>query len=238
MTIRHDIDAPAGGATTLTVIETKPIDSTVIGAAPIKDGDKPTDRPIPRFFKVASAHPVVLLAASITTAAVLGATGGAFGALELMRLSEAADAAPAPTMVDETRPLQDAIVRLQADLAALKGTVEAGATSANSQFTKIAERLDRLDRAQTDARKSEATGSVSSQTVAAPPPPALRTPVLHGWTVRDVFRGTALIQSRRIGMLEVSPGDVIPGIGRIESIRQDNGRWVVVTSRGLITSTR
>jgi hypothetical protein len=54
--------------------------------------------------------------------------------------------------------------------------------------------------------------------------------------VRDVYRGVALIQSPRFGLIEVEPGDVIPGIGRVESIRKQDGHWVVATSRGIIAS--
>jgi hypothetical protein len=39
-------------------------------------------------------------------------------------------------------------------------------------------------------------------------------------------------------MVEVEPGDVLPGLGRIESIRRQDGRWVVMTSKGMITSMR
>jgi hypothetical protein len=59
-----------------------------------------------------------------------------------------------------------------------------------------------------------------------------------GWSVRDVYRGVAMLQSRLGGMVEVEPGDVLPSLGRIESIRRQDGRWVVVTSRGMITSMR
>ncbi len=43
-----------------------------------------------------------------------------------------------------------------------------------------------------------------------------------------------MIQSPRGGILEVIPGDNVPGLGRIDGIRRQDGRWVVVTSRGLI----
>jgi len=43
------------------------------------------------------------------------------------------------------------------------------------------------------------------------------------------------VQSR-MGLMEVEVGDPLPGGGRVEAIRRDNGRWVVVTSRGLIVA--
>jgi hypothetical protein len=60
-------------------------------------------------------------------------------------------------------------------------------------------------------------------------------PVLEGWVVRDVYRGAALIQGRA-GVLQVMPGEVLPGLGRIESVQRHDGRWEVVTTRGLIVS--
>ena len=62
-----------------------------------------------------------------------------------------------------------------------------------------------------------------------------RLPTIEGWVLRDVAYGSALIDSRR-GTYEVYAGDMIPGVGRVDAIRRQDGRWVVVTSRGLIVS--
>jgi hypothetical protein len=35
-------------------------------------------------------------------------------------------------------------------------------------------------------------------------------------------------------MIEVGVGSALPGGGRVEDIRRLDGRWVVVTSRGLV----
>ena len=71
---------------------------------------------------------------------------------------------------------------------------------------------------------------------AAPPKPEMaRLPTVEGWILRDVANGSALIESRR-GMYEVYAGDPIPGLGRVDAIRRQDGRWVVVTSKGLIVA--
>jgi hypothetical protein len=62
-----------------------------------------------------------------------------------------------------------------------------------------------------------------------------RLPTVEGWILRDVANGSALIESRR-GMYEVYAGDPIPGLGRVDAIRRQDGRWVVVTSKGLIVA--
>jgi hypothetical protein len=66
-------------------------------------------------------------------------------------------------------------------------------------------------------------------------PSAPRPRVIEGWALRRVSRGTAIIQGHE-GAIEVVAGDIVPGIGRIESIRRLDGRWVVLTHGGMITA--
>jgi hypothetical protein len=44
-----------------------------------------------------------------------------------------------------------------------------------------------------------------------------------------------LIEGRN-GFYEVYAGDPIPGLGRVDSIKRQDGRWVVVTTKGLVVS--
>jgi len=41
-----------------------------------------------------------------------------------------------------------------------------------------------------------------------------------------------------LGDIAAKDGDTVPYLGRIESIRRKDGHWVVVTSKGVITSVR
>jgi hypothetical protein len=86
----------------------------------------------------------------------------------------------------------------------------------------------------------ESTGSIQTANAApaqvplpAPKPEVARLPTVEGWVLRDVANGSALIEGRQ-GVFEVYAGDPIPGLGRIDAIRKQDGRWVVVTSKGLI----
>jgi hypothetical protein len=86
----------------------------------------------------------------------------------------------------------------------------------------------------------ESTGSIQTANAApaqvplpAPKPEVARLPTVEGWVLRDAGNGSALIESRQ-GIFEVYAGDPIPGLGRVDAIRKQDGRWVVVTSRGLI----
>jgi hypothetical protein len=105
--------------------------------------------------------------------------------------------------------------------------------------------------AATQAAQKEVTGSVSPPSVT---PAALaaatskadakktdakndvaRLPTLDDWVLRDVGRGGALIEGRQ-GIYEVYAGDPVPGLGRVDAIRRQDGHWVVVTNRGLIVA--
>ena len=82
------------------------------------------------------------------------------------------------------------------------------------------------------------TGSVAAvappaTSASAGPARAAGPPVVDGWILRSVYNGAAIIQGR-LGVVEVEPGDNLPGLGRIENIRRQDGRWVVLTSKGLI----
>ncbi|HYS12889.1 MAG TPA: hypothetical protein VEN28_06235 [Burkholderiaceae bacterium] len=195
----------------------------------------------------------VMRGATVAVAIAIGATGGTFSAigfLEYTQLTQVTEAAPMPTLVDETRAVWSAVTQLQNDIAVLKFNTEstprtgssnsgsnntsASSTSAPGQISHLNERFDRIERRIDALATKDTTGTVP----AAPTQKiGMRAP-LAGWSVRDVYRNAALIQGTKLGMMEVSPGDNIPGLGRIHSIRQQDGRWVVVTSRGIIAQPR
>ena len=86
----------------------------------------------------------------------------------------------------------------------------------------------------------EVTGSVTPAAAAPVLAPVAkveipRLPTVDGWAIRDVGHGGALIESRR-GIFEVYAGDYIPGLGRIDAVRKQDGHWVVVTAKGLIVA--
>jgi hypothetical protein len=80
---------------------------------------------------------------------------------------------------------------------------------------------------------------------ASSPPPhvrAKRTPVpetrpttIEGWTLREVSDGAAVLEGPN-GTWRVRRGDSVPGVGRVESIVLWGKRWIVATSKGLIST--
>lgn len=114
---------------------------------------------------------------------------------------------------------------------------------------KIAERLDRIERqasVSAPAKLASATPEIQTGSIAPATPPApvpveakAKPAVLEGWVLRDVDDGVALIEGRNQRLVEVGPGDVVPGTGgRVESIERRGKTWLVITSKGVIGTQR
>jgi hypothetical protein len=67
------------------------------------------------------------------------------------------------------------------------------------------------------------------------PVPETRPTTIHCWTVRNVVDGTAVLEGPN-GIWKAARGDMVPGLGRVESIVFWGSRWIVATSKGLITT--
>ncbi|TXN06165.1 hypothetical protein FV242_00455 [Methylobacterium sp. WL64] len=87
-----------------------------------------------------------------------------------------------------------------------------------------------------DAKNAEAKGSETKGSEAKPKSVAAEKPaVIDGWAVRDVYDGAAILENKRRRIVEVGPGDMLPGIGRVEGVERRGREWVVVTRQGLVT---
>ena len=60
--------------------------------------------------------------------------------------------------------------------------------------------------------------------------------MLQDWVIRDARAGRAMVANRYSGVFEAIPGSVLPGLGRVEAIKRQDGQWVVVTAHGMITA--
>jgi hypothetical protein len=217
-----------------------------------------------------------LLAAGLTLAAAIGAIAGTAGMAGVERLLASAPPAAAPLPVaarheggDEVRILKESVAQLKTNVkalsdnvAALRSTINLSTSAANTQFTKISESLDRVEKERAADRERaereraaerergerrvtvltpspEPTGSVPPASAAATDPkPATKNPIVEGWSLRRVYGSDAALVEGRYGVVEIVPGDLVPGLGRIQEIKRQDGHWVVVTSRGLIVSAR
>jgi hypothetical protein len=211
------------------------------------------------------------MAAMIALATVAGALGGALATAGIGKLMAEEPTAQASA---KDSALEATVARIDADIIALKASLEHTAKAGVTQFNKANDRLDKVEKAQAEpaaklaklseavdklraaqaslttaaaapapAKEKDVTGTIPQQAAAAaapapaapPKPEVARLPTVEGWVLRDVANGSALIESRR-GMYEVYAGDPVPGLGRVDAIRKQDGRWVVVTSKGLIVA--
>jgi hypothetical protein len=191
-----------------------------------------------------------MLAACLALAAAFGGMVGALGAYALIRPHAAPVIAAGKLGSQDIQALKENIVLARAELAAMKASVDAGNRTAATQFTKVVERIERMERtaAEPAAKISKAveslerfaraegptavTGSINPPQAAAAKPAGV-----EGWVLRDVHRGTAFLEGRA-GVIEVEQGDLVPGLGRVDAIRKQDGRWVVITSKGIIAASR
>jgi hypothetical protein len=232
-----------------------PDDEAVYGEA-AKEEPNPAAAPAaqPRSWRFAQ------LAATIALAAAVGSFAGSLTGAGFGRLTP--EAAPSATTADAGSILR-AMKSELAELSAMKSNLDGSVRNANTQFVAIAERLDRVERAATNPAAQlahiadavdrlnkinaapETTGSIAAKTTApmtaAPPLPAdpkIVDRIVEDWVVQDVRGDRALVEGRNGSLFEVGAGSILPGVGRVEAVKRQDGQWVVVTARGVITSGR
>jgi hypothetical protein len=67
------------------------------------------------------------------------------------------------------------------------------------------------------------------------PVPETKPTTIPGWTVRNVVNGIATLEGPG-GTWKAVRGDTVPGLGTIDSVVLWGNRWIVATSKGLITT--
>ena len=187
-----------------------------------------------------------VLAASIAIAAALGSVAGALAGAALMRPSPKHRSVP--TM--NANALNKTLTQLSADLSSLKAALDTSSKATSTQLSKITERVERAEKAQAKRRAEDRASPETPKSPAQAPAQIpsdvtgsivekqqVRPAIVEGWVIRDIFDGRAMVESR-YGIFEVSPGAPLPGLGKVESVRRQDGRWVVVTPKGLIVSSR
>ena len=206
------------------------------------------------------------LAAVVALAALAGALGGALATAGLTHFAAGDSAASGNLMLQASVARIDAdilVLKASVEHATKVGMSQFNKTSDRlervekaqaepaAKLARLSEAVDKLRAAPpvtaipvaaAPVAAKEVTGSIAPPAAAAAPvplpapkPEVARLPTVEGWVLRDVDNGYALIEGRR-GMLEVYAGAPIPGLGRVDAIRKQDGRWVVVTSKGLIVA--
>jgi gas vesicle protein len=255
-------DAPAVKAEALPSVESPSIspakaDAPVLEEPIIESPIAPaaTTRPLRLMLR---RRRMALLAASVTIAAVLGAVVGAVATVSLSGTHEQTAG------LQQQKMMQQTIARLGNELSTLKTSLDAASKSAHAQTAQLSKLSAALhEKLASNAKANEAltragaevTGSISAPQTVAPQPQAVQaTPlpqprpqqiaavesqprplVVSDWHVRGTARGALLVEGHG-DVYEVVPGAQLPGLGRVESIRRVDGRWIVQTPRGLIVS--
>jgi hypothetical protein len=84
-------------------------------------------------------------------------------------------------------------------------------------------------------RQTASTGATVKEVRKLTPTPETRPTAIEGWTLREVVNGTAVIEGPN-GVWKVTPGQTVPGVGRVDSIVRWGNRLIVATSSGLIST--
>jgi hypothetical protein len=192
--------------------------------------EKPAEETVAAAPAPANTSRFLQLAATVAFIAAFSAFVGSVSGSGFARLYLPAAPADAGVQVSaDTTALQ----QMKSELAALKATVDSTMRGTNGQYSKIADRLDRLDQ---HFASADTTGSIASSTAPAPEQPKITDRILQDWVVQGVQNGRALVESRFGGVFDVGAGSVLPGVGRVDSIKRQDGQWLVLTARGTITS--
>lgn len=152
------------------------------------------------------------------------------------------------------KSVQEDGVRLSQGFERIAQSGAAQGGEAKAQIAQVLERLERIEKQVAAVQLASVpqpatTGSVPSPKANPAAEPEAKTPsedkpraertvreeVVAGWVLRGVQRGSALVEGRR-GVLEVRPGQTVPGVGKVTAIERRGAEWVVVTQSGLIAA--
>jgi hypothetical protein len=180
-----------------------------------------------------------IVAAGLVAALVLGWAGG-WGSYHML--------ASAPVAPQERTSVADCAGAAQ-DITCALGKSDQGSTPAASTSQKVTPAVvNRAARAPEPARATSApaesspatTGSVARERARMSPRPVAvpetRPTTIEGWTVREVVGGTVVLEGPD-GVWRAARGETVPGVGRVDSIVRWGNRWIVATSKGLISTS-
>jgi hypothetical protein len=201
--------------------------------------DEEVEEPVVDAAAPSRAHSTrfLVLAASVAFAAAFGSFVGSVSGSGMARYLYPVE--PASGVANMTDAMRELKLEL-ADLSTIKAALDSASRSTTSQFAKLTDRLDRLDQRTASA---DITGSISAPASAPVPPAPVDAPkftdrILQDWVVQEVQGGRALVENRYGGVFDVGAGSMLPGVGRVDSIKRQDGQWLVLTERGTITSGR
>jgi hypothetical protein len=200
---------------------------------------------------IAESRPHLTLSPRHRLYGVLGASvaiAAAFGALVGSAATGAFSKPAALNVVgvEEDKAIQQSVARLSIEMASLKASLEVANKSSQSQIAKISERLNRASAEVTGSFPPPQTMPASAAPLPMPRPTSAdadtqspaKVAILANWSIRGVRGRYVYVQQGHGDLYEVVPGAPLPGVGPVEQIKRQDGRWVVVTPKGIIVSMR
>lgn len=129
--------------------------------------------------------------------------------------------------------------KAQKDIVALKAGLDTATKATTAQLATVTERLDRVEQLAKAEGAPETTGSIKPRhaSVGANAGSSDDPAIVHGWIVRVTRNGLVYAEGRS-GIYRIVPGVSLPNLGTVETIKRENGRWLVVTPKGIIVSMR
>jgi hypothetical protein len=115
------------------------------------------------------------------------------------------------------------------ELSKLRSSLDERDESRRRAIADLSRRLDRLERV---VAANEETGSIPGSALHRRARPVHSA--VAGWSVQDAQFDHAVIAGQGV-RYAVWPGTIVPGLGRVVSVRQHGGHWAVVTDKGTIT---
>jgi hypothetical protein len=178
--------------------------------------------------------------------AAAAAIGGLVGAAAASGMGQVLAARDGPGAGEAVEALRTSIGQLAGEIKALKDGVGAGGRAAADGLASLEDRLAGAEAAQADltAQIASLTKGLSREPVAAAAPvsPEItgsitrsNLPVASDWVLWRVRNGRALVQGNG-GYFEVVPGSQLPGLGLVQRIIKENGRWMVLTRNAVIVA--
>ncbi len=176
---------------------------------------------------------------------IAAAVGGIAGALAVSGLAGRSD----PGAGEAVEALRNSIGLLAAEVRSLKDGVGEGSQATAEGLAAIEQRIAGAETAQKSLSAKIATLSTTRAAPAPPPPPPSISPEITGsialseppppvsteWVLWRVRNGRALVQGGA-GYFEVEQGSALPGLGIVQRIVKQDGRWIVFTPNAVIVA--
>src|SRR5262249_49642599 len=117
--------------------------------------------------------------------------------------------------------------------------VESAQAERKVKLARIAEAVDRLEKQRKSAIAAAAAPAAAAPEITGTVPNTsarAEAKIPPNWILHGVRGRHALVENSQGDPFEITDDSTLPGVGRVEGVKRQDGQWVVVTARGLITS--